>query len=117
MCAHCSVICHSLRLLSLGDRRRHLGNNTAGSACLDETCSRGYRQLDGSLGVGEDPCPLDDAPDSWYRYSVPHTKEEEEAAASAKSVPEAKKEDDERKKKMESSFKRHKEQKPRRQVM
>lgn len=52
--------------------------------------------MDGSLGVGEDPCPLDDAPDSWYRYSVPHTKEEEEA--SAKSVPEAKTEDDERKK-------------------
>jgi hypothetical protein len=75
-----------------------LGNNTAGSACLDETCSRGYRQLDGSLGVGEDPCPLDDAPDSWYRYSVPHTKEDEEAATSAKSVPEAKKKKTARKK-------------------
>jgi hypothetical protein len=59
--------------------------------------------LDGSLGVGEDPCPLDDAPDSWYRYSVPHTKEEE-AAASAKSVPEAKKEDDKKEGKMERQF-------------
>lgn len=47
--------------------------------------------MDGSLGVGEDPCPLDDAPDSWYRYSVPHTKEGEKAAASAKSDAEAKK--------------------------
>lgn len=54
--------------------------------------------MDGSLGVGEDPCPLDDAPDSWYRYSIPHTKEEEAAAASAKSVPDAKNEDDKKKK-------------------
>lgn len=104
MCSHCSVICHSLRLLSPRDRRRHLGNNTAGSACLDETCSRGYRQLDGSLGVGEDPCPLDDAPDSWYRYSIPHMKEEVEAAANAKSVPEAKKKREDDKKKIGEQF-------------
>lgn len=73
--------------------------------------------MDGSLGVGEDPCPPDDAPDSWYRYSVPHTKEEEKAAASAKSVTEAEKKKRERKGKTGERFKRHKEQKPRRQVM
>ncbi|PTB56802.1 hypothetical protein M431DRAFT_386758 [Trichoderma harzianum CBS 226.95] len=74
MCSPYSVLGTPFRSLLFApfvrlEKRRHLGNNTAPtaicSACLDETCSRGRRQLDGAPGVGERPLLIDAAPDSW----------------------------------------------------
>ncbi|KAL7782014.1 hypothetical protein V8C43DRAFT_216002 [Trichoderma afarasin] len=74
MCSPYSVLGTPFRSLLFApfvrlEKRRHLGNNTAPtaicSACLDETCSRGRRQLDGAPGVGERPLLFDAAPDSW----------------------------------------------------
>lgn len=94
MCSPYSVLGTPFRSLLFApfvrlEKRRHLGNNTAPtaicSACLDETCSRGRRQLDGAPGVGERPLLFDAAPDSWVPVLKSPPTPEVQRATSARS--------------------------------